>query len=101
MTLLAVSRVDVADYVQTFVVVCVVLVLVRVVMSWLPRVPYNIWLDRALNFVRETVDPYLNMFRRFMPLVRIGPGALDLSPIVATILLIIVGNLIAGIIRGS
>ena len=45
-------------------------------------------------------DPYLNLFRRFMPMVRIGPGALDLSPIVATIVLIIVSAIVAGLIRG-
>jgi hypothetical protein len=32
--------------------------------------------------------------------VRIGPGALDLSPIIATFTLIIVSSLVAGIIEG-
>ena len=40
-------------------------------------------------------DPYLNLFRRFIPPVRMGAGALDLSPIVATFLLIIVGSIVA------
>ena len=35
-----------------------------------------------------------------MPPVRMGPGALDLSPIVATFVLIIVGSLVANAIRG-
>ena len=100
-TVLAVARADVADYVQTFFLVYVILIFIRVLMSWLPRVPYNVWLDRFLTFVRETVDPYLNLWRRIIPLVRIGPGALDLSPIVGTIVLIIAGNIIAGLIRGS
>jgi uncharacterized protein YggT (Ycf19 family) len=46
-------------------------------------------------------DPYLNLFRRFIPMVRMGPGALDLSPIVATIVLIVVSSLIASAIRGG
>jgi uncharacterized protein YggT (Ycf19 family) len=45
-------------------------------------------------------DPYLNLFRRILPPVRIGPGALDLSPMVAIFLLIIVSSLVANLIRG-
>ena len=33
-------------------------------------------------------------------MVRIGPAALDLSPIVAVIVLRIVGGIVAGLIRG-
>ena len=98
---LAVTRDDVADYVGIFVLVYVILIFIRILMSWLPRIPYNVWLDRVLTFVQETVDPYLNLFRKFIPMVRIGPGALDLSPIVGTFVLIIAGNLIAGLIRGG
>jgi uncharacterized protein YggT (Ycf19 family) len=32
--------------------------------------------------------------------VRLGPGALDLSPIVAVFVLLIVGGLVAALIRG-
>ena len=97
---LAVTRQDVADYVNTLVLVYLVLIFIRIIMSWLPRIPYNRFLDAALNFVRDVTDPYLNLFRRFMPPVRMGPGALDLSPIVATFVLIIVGSLVANAIRG-
>jgi uncharacterized protein YggT (Ycf19 family) len=45
-------------------------------------------------------DPYLNLFRRILPAVRLGAGALDLSPIVATFVLIIVGTIVEGLIRG-
>jgi YggT family protein len=96
----AVTRQDVADYVNTLVLVYLVLIFIRIIMSWLPRIPYNRFLDMALNFVRDVTDPYLNLFRRFMPPVRMGAGALDLSPIVATFLLIIVGSLVANAIRG-
>ena len=73
--------------------------LVRVLMSWFTRIPYNTVLNAVLEFVRETTDPYLNLFRRFVPMVRIGPGALDLSPIVAIIVLQIVAQIVVGIIR--
>ena len=97
---LAVTRDDVANYVNTLVLVYIVLIFIRILMSWIPRIPYNRYLAAALKFVSDVTDPYLNLFRRFLPPVRIGPGALDLSPIVATFVLIIVGSFAAAAIRG-
>jgi YggT family protein len=100
MTLLALTRADVADYVNTLILVYVVLIFIRILMSWIPRMPYNRWLNMVLTFVTDVTDPYLNVFRRFIPPVRIGPGALDLSPTVGVILLLILGPIVAGLIRG-
>jgi YggT family protein len=100
LVLAAIGREDIARYVNTLVLVYLVLIFIRIIMSWIPRIPYNRYLDVVLNFVRDVTDPYLNLFRRFMPPVRLGPGALDLSPIVATFVLIIVGSLVAKAIRG-
>ena len=99
-TYLAITRGDVADYVETLAIVYLVLIFIRIIMSWIPRMPYNRYLAAVLQFVSDVTDPYLNLFRRFIPMVRLGPGALDLSPIVATIVLIIVSDLVAGAIRG-
>lgn len=100
-TLYAIGRGDIADYVNTLVVVYVVLIFVRILMSWIPRMPYNRVLSGLLSFVVDVTDPYLNLFRRFIPMLRIGPGALDLSPIIATFVLIIVGGFVASLIRGG
>jgi YggT family protein len=96
---LAISRVDVANYVYTLAMVYVVLIFIRILMSWV-RLPYNVWLNRILEFVIQVTDPYLNLFRRFVPMVRMGPGALDLSPMVATIVLLIVAGLASNLIAG-
>jgi YggT family protein len=98
---LAVTRDDVADYVNTLTLVYLVLIFVRIIMSWIPRIPYNRFLAGALKFVSDVTDPYLNLFRRILPPVRMGPGALDLSPIVATFVLIIVSSIVTGLIEGS
>jgi YggT family protein len=98
--LIAVTRADIASYVQTFVLVYVVLIFIRILMSYMPRIPYNRVLDIVLKFVRDVVDPYLNLFRRFMPMARIGPAAIDLSPMIGTFALLIVGNLVASAIHG-
>jgi YggT family protein len=97
---LAITRGDVADYVRTLALVYIVLIFIRIIMSWIPRMPYNRILSGFLTFVTDVTDPYLNLFRRILPMVRIGPGALDLSPIVATFALIIVSSLVASLIEG-
>jgi YggT family protein len=96
----AVTRNDIADYVGTLLLIYTILIFIRVLMSWFTRIPYNRALNAFLEFVRETTDPYLNLFRRFVPMVRIGPGALDLSPIVAIIVLSIVGRIVVNLIAG-
>ena len=99
-SLLAVSRVDVAHYVDTLIIVYVVLIFVNILLSWIPRVPYNLALNAVITFVKDVTNPYLNLFRRFLPMVKLGPGALDLSPIVATFVLVIVGGIVSRVIRG-
>jgi len=81
--------------------VYVILIFIRVIMSWLPRIPYNRVLDIFLTFVRDVVDPYLNLFRRLLPMARLGPAAIDLSPMLGTFVLIIVGQLVASAIQGG
>jgi YggT family protein len=97
---LAVTRGDVADYVEILALVYLVFIFIRIIMSWIPRIPYNRFLSAVLSFVSDVTDPYLNLFRRFLPPVRLGSGALDLSPIVATFVLIILSSIVANIIRG-
>jgi YggT family protein len=96
----AITRQDVGDYVYTLALVYLVLIFIRIILSWIPRIPYNRWLAAFIKFVTDVTDPYLNIFRRILPPVRMGPGALDLSPIVATFVLIIVSSLLADVIRG-
>jgi YggT family protein len=90
----AITRNDVASYLDTLFLIYMILIFIRVLMSWFTRIPYNRVLMAVLDFVRDTTDPYLNLFRKFVPMVRIGPGALDLSPIVAIIVLMIVRSIV-------
>jgi YggT family protein len=95
---LAITRNDVADYINTLTLVYLVLIFIRILMSWIPRMPYNRYLAAFLKFVTDVTDPYLNLFRRVLPPVRMGGAGLDLSPIVATIVLIVVSSIVVGII---
>jgi YggT family protein len=98
-TYFAITRGDVADYVNTLTLVYLVLIFIRILMSWIPRMPYNRYLSAVLKFVSDVTDPYLNLFRRILPPVRLGGAGLDLSPIVATFVLIIVSSLVVSAIR--
>ena len=97
----AITRLDVARYVNTLITVYIILIFIRIVMTWFTRVPYNPTLNAILSFVSDVTDPYLNLFRRFVPAVRLGGGALDLSPMIATFVLIIVGGLVTSLIAGG
>jgi YggT family protein len=96
----AVTRQDVADYVRTLGLVYVILIVIRIILSWIPRMPYNRWLSAFVKFVTDVTDPYLNLFRRVLPPIRVGPGALDLSPTIALFVLIILSSLLARLIEG-
>ncbi len=100
MTTLAIGRGDVADFVYTFALILFALVFVRVLMSFLPRVPYYRWLDAFLTFVTQVTDPLLAPFRRIPP-IRIGAVGLDLAPMIVMTLLLIGGGIAAALIRGS
>jgi YggT family protein len=100
MTLLAIDRAEVADYVGTLVTVYVVLIIIWVVISFIPRIPYNRVLNALITFVNDVVTPYLGLFRRFLPPIRIGPGAIDLSPTIGIFVLLIVGSIVEKLIRG-
>ena len=97
--LAAVSRSDVANYVDALFLVYMILIFVRILLSWIPRIPYNPVLSAVINFVHEVTDPYLNLFRRVLPPVGGGGFALDLSPIIAIIVLIIVRAIVVGAIE--
>ncbi len=73
-----------------------ILIFARIVLSFVPRMPYNPTLRTVVGFIHEVTDPYLNVFRRVIPPV----GPLDLSPILAIFLLYIVQAIVVGAIEG-
>jgi YggT family protein len=100
MILLALTRGDVADYVGALFLVYIILILIRVLMSWVPRMPYNPALRAVLDFISETTDPYLNLFRRILPPIGGGSFGLDLSPMIGIIVLYLLRGLVVALISG-
>jgi YggT family protein len=95
---LAITRDDIAGYVNALFIVYIILVFIRVLLSWIPRMPYNPTLRTVVDFIHDTTEPYLGLFRRVLPPVGGRGFALDLSPIVAIFVLLIAQMLIVGLI---
>jgi len=98
--LVASTRGDIAGYVQTLVFVYTLLIVAYILSSMFfqvgGRLPYSRTLNAVMGFLRDVCEPFLRIFRRFLPPL----GPLDLSPMVGIIVLNIVGAIVANLIRG-
>src|ERR1700758_5551630 len=87
-TLLA-DAIDKAEtFIDVFVSVYSLLILLYIISSWL-RLPYSPWLNRIQRFLYDVSEPYLRLFRRLLP----SFGAPHLSPMIGIIVLIVFGQL--------
>jgi uncharacterized protein YggT (Ycf19 family) len=97
---LADARNEIANYLSAVITVYVILIIAYILSSLFfsfgGRVPYSRWSSAILGFLRDVCEPYLGLFRRFIPPL----GPLDLSPIVAIVVLQVVGGIIVRLIRG-
>ncbi|MFN8110969.1 MAG: YggT family protein [Thermoleophilia bacterium] len=80
-------------YVSALFLVFIILILLRIVLSYLPR-PYSGPWRSVYEFICQSTDWYLNLFRRFIPPL----GMLDLSPMVALIVLYIVRSMVVNLL---
>jgi YggT family protein len=97
----ALTRVDVATYVNALFIVYIALIFANIVISFIPRMPtYNPTLRAVLDFVTETTNPYLDLFRRFMRPIGGGGLALDLSPMLGIIVLLVAQKIAVQLIAG-
>jgi YggT family protein len=92
--MLLASAVDTAsNFVYVLYLVYLICIIAYIITSWIP-LPYNVTINRIQRFLYDVVDPYLRLFRRFIPQLSLGGLGLDLSPIVAIIVLTVVYRLI-------
>jgi YggT family protein len=80
-------------FVDALYYVYLLLIFLYILTSWIP-LPYHVWLSRLQRFLYDTVNPFLALFRRFLPFLRVGGMGLDLSPIIAIFALSIVWRLV-------
>jgi YggT family protein len=96
---LALTRSNVADYVEALFIVFTILILFNILLSWMPRIPfYSRWFRACLDFITDTTNPYLGFFRRLIP--SFGSGAIDLSPMVGLVVLLVAEAAVVGLLRG-
>jgi len=99
----ALDRIDLANYVDALFDVFLILIIIRVILGWVQMfrpIPYIVPLRATIGFVEESVDPYLNVFRRWIPPIGGGGMGIDLSPMIGIILLILVQGPIVNAIAG-
>jgi uncharacterized protein YggT (Ycf19 family) len=80
-------------FVDAVYYVYLLVIFLYILLSWF-RLPYNRWLAAFQTFLGDVVTPYLRIFRRFLPALRLGGLGLDLSPIIAILLLTVVHQLV-------
>jgi uncharacterized protein YggT (Ycf19 family) len=70
-----------------------------VVLSWFP-LREGLALD-LYHVLSSLCEPYVGLFRRFMPVARMGAGGIDFSPFVALLVLQIGGGFVVTLLRGA
>jgi YggT family protein len=102
MTLVAATaRVTISNYLSAVIQVYVVLIFAWIVLQWLinfgVRLPYSRATDAIIGFLRDVCEPFLRIFRPLAPRL----GGLDLSPMIAIIVLELVNDfLVQGLLHG-
>jgi uncharacterized protein YggT (Ycf19 family) len=81
---------------MVYVILIIAYILMQLFMGFGGRVPYSRWSRAIMDFLSQTAEPYLAIFRRFIPPI----GPLDISPIVAILVLQLGGGLIVNAIHG-
>jgi len=72
-------------------------IFLRIILSWVP-LRSGTASYRFYSFLYDVTEPYLRLFRRYLPLVRFGNAALDLSPIVGLVVLFIVQEIVTRVL---
>ena len=101
MIVLASTRSEIASYVDALFLVYIIIIFVYILLNLMfsmgLRTPYSRWSDAVLNFLRDVSDPYLRLFRRFIPAV----GMFDFSPIIAILVLYLLRYVVHRLIAGG
>ena len=73
-----------------------ILLIARVLLSWVPMTPRRQGARAAVGVLHRTTDWFLGFFRRFVPTI----AGLDLSPAVAILALGVLRIVVAGALSG-
>ena len=91
--LLADAKTSLQSFVTVFVSIYILFIFAYVLLSWI-KLPYSTVAASLQRFLDEVVRPYLGLFRGRIPTL----GPLDLSPIVAVLVLLVAARVVNALI---
>jgi YggT family protein len=99
--ILATARTEIAGVLASVIYVYIILIICHILVQLLfsagIRIPYSRASNAVIQFLRDTCEPFLRLFRRLLP----GFGGFDFSPMLAIFTLTIIDRvLVEGIIHG-
>lgn len=74
----------------TFLSIYSTLLIIRILLTWFPTID---WYSQPFAALSQITDPYLNIFRSVIPPL----GGIDISPILAILVLQLASGLISGL----
>lgn len=84
----------IAESLAGFLQIYSVLLIIRILLSWFPTLN---WYNPPLSILSQITDPYLNIFRSFIPPL----GGIDFSPMLAIFALQIVSSLFTSAVQAA
>lgn len=82
------------NIVDNLFVIFGLIVLIRILLSWVPISPMSRAGRAVMDFFRDSTEWYLGFFRRFIPML----GPVDISPVVALFVLFAVQRFVVEIL---
>lgn len=83
------QSIDLRDFISALFYTYYILIIIRVIFSWI-GIPSNRTALMIFRFIYDVTEPYLGIFRRFIPLA----GPIDFSPFIGLLVLGIIQNMI-------
>lgn len=77
----------------TVITIYTYMLIIRVLLTWFPNIS---WYNQPFSTLSQLTDPYLNLFRSIIPPL----GGIDISPMLAILLLQLAGSLVTGLPAG-
>jgi YggT family protein len=86
----------IVSLIETAISIYIFIMFARFLLSWVPLRSGTL-LHRVYSVLYDVTEPYLRLFRPWVPVVRMGNAALDLSPLAGLAVLVLVSRIVAAL----
>ena len=73
------------------------IVLIDVILTWVPQVDRR---HPIVVIIRRITEPLYRPIRNIVPPIRMGAGAIDITPVILLLLLSLLQRVLIGVVRG-